>query len=203
MLNLNTYCTHSYHELPNVNLFDFDGVLAYPLEEGLFQLPLGPHDVEFVSKMAYRHDLNLSRESFKSSRYICIQAALYDAGIPIKRGPAFQHILEGPYHIITARSDRFAVARVQEFIENNMHSHERPIKVMHVDHLPKGQMIQMLLDTHQDNRYSFYDDREKHVVSARSLKNPRLDVYHIDNDMTDVYVEASKFYNETILELAL
>lgn len=200
---LHNFCTHSHTQMPNVNIFDFDGVLADPIEEGLFQLDITPDSISFMQKMVQRHCLDLSQETLKSAHYICMQAAMLDAGIPIKPGPLMRKTLEGRYHILTARSDRFAVARMQLFIEDNMEDCDRPIKIMHVDHLPKGQMLQMILDRHPNTRYTFFDDREKHVRSARELRNPRLDVFHVDNDMRLVYEEASDFYHDTILDLAL
>ena len=200
---LHNLCVQSQQQTHNtVQLFDFDGVLASPLEEALFQMPIGPHDVAFIAKMASRHTLDLSQEKITSARYICIQAALYDAGIPIQPGPCIDSIGTRPFHIITARSDRFAVARMYDFIEDNMLDN-KPIKTLHVDHLPKGQIIQVLLDRHPDTRYVFWDDSPGHVTSARMLRNPRLDVFHVVNDMKDFYTEAESFYRKTILELAL
>ena len=188
--------------MAHVNIFDFDGVLADPLEEGLFNLELTGRATDLIHKMSVRHGLNLKGESLKSAHYIAMQAALWDACVPITPGPMFDRIAEGPYHILTARSDRFAVARVQEFISTNLPDRHRPIKIMHVDHLPKGQMLKMMLDRHPDNTYSFYDDRVKHIQSALELHDPRLDVFHVDNDMEDAYERASTFY-QTILDLAL
>lgn len=203
MQNLKSFQTHRFENLPNVNIFDFDGVLASPVEEALFQKEVTPESVQFMVKMVKRHSLDLSQETLKSAHYICMQAALWDLGHPIEPGPLLEKALKSDrYHILTARSDRFAVLRMQEFIEDNMEDGEKPIKIMHVDHLPKGKMLEMMLDRHPTTRYSFYDDREKHIQSARSLKNPRLDVFHVDNDLNDVYEEASTLY-ESILETAL
>lgn len=196
------YPTPKPQSLNRVQLLDFDGVLGYALEEALFQMPMGPHDVEFIQKMAQRHSLQLVQESFFSARYICIQAALFDACIPIQQGPMCAKLITEPYYIITARTDRFAVSRVQEFIED-LPDAQKPIKCFHTDHLPKGQVIEMLLGRHPDTHYTFYDDNLRHVTSARLLRNDRLDVFHVDIDMEAEYTAASTFYKNTILELAL
>ena len=185
----------------HINVFDFDRVLADPLEEGLFNLPINKDGEQLIKKMSQRHQMDLSGESLKSAHYISMQAALWDAGVPIMSGVMYERVYKGPYYILTARSDRFAVARMQEFIEA-IPDRYRPIKIMHVDHLPKGQMLKMMLDRHPDNTYSFYDDRVKHIQSALELRDPRLDVFHVDNDMEDAYERASTFY-QTILDLAL
>lgn len=184
----------------NMDIFDFDGVLADPVEEALFQLELTNDSFKLIKRMSLRHKLDLSQESHKSAHYICMQAALWDMCHPIKPGPMLGKACSSPrYHILTARSDRFAVMRMQEFIEDNMDEGQAPLKIMHVDHLPKGQMLKMLLDRHPNTRYSFYDDRQKHIDSARELKDSRLDVFHVDNDMESAYQEASTLY-ESILE---
>lgn len=188
-------------QMPTINLFDFDGVIADPIEEGLFKMPQTPHDVEFMSKMCRRHDLDLSQETFESARYICMQAAMYDACIPTKPGPCFEMLAEGTYYIITARSDRFAVRRMHDFLDEC--APRLPIKTLHLDHQAKGAAIKVLLDRHPSTRYRFFDDREKHVTSARMLCNSRLDVFHVDNDIRGIYEEAESFYRTTILELAL
>jgi hypothetical protein len=185
----------------HINIFDFDGVLADPLEEGLFNLPITSDGERLIEKMSQRHKMDLSGESLKSAHYISMQAALWDSCVPIMSGPKIDETKAAPYYILTARSDRFAVARMQEFIQA-LPDPYRPIKIMHVDHLPKGQMLKMMLDRHPDNTYSFYDDRAKHIDSALALCSPRLDVFHVDNDMERVYERASTFY-QTILDLAL
>ena len=189
--------------MPHVNIFDFDGVLADPLEEGLFNLPLGYKSQRLVEAVTRELGLDLRGESAKSAHYICMQAVLWQSCIPIETGPMFEKVYEGPYHILTARSDRFAVTRLHEFLIDPLPQERHlPVKIMHVDHLPKGQVLEMLLDRHPENTYTFYDDREKHIQSARELKNPRLDIFHVDNDMAPVYERASTFY-ERILDLAL
>jgi len=183
-----------------MNLYDFDGVIASPLEEALFQLPSGPHDSAFVRKVSDRFDLDLSNESPLSQRYICVQAVLWDACIDIQPGPMFEKIT-GPYHILTARCDRFAVARMHEFVTDNLVV--KPIKTMHLDHLPKGRMIEVLLERHPDVQFRYWDDNHGHCTSANMLRSPRLEVFPVDSGIEPYYTEAESYFRNTILELAL
>lgn len=182
-----------------VNIYDFDGVIASPFEEALFQMPVGIHDQEFIQIMSESLGVDLSGESLRSARYICIQGWLWERDAMITQGPMFQK-LEGPYHIMTARCDRFASARLHEFLDVNMMT---PIKIFQLDQMPKGQMLEVLLERHPDTCFRFYDDTMKHISSARLLRNPRLEVFHVDNDMEPHYVAASTFYKQSILESVL
>lgn len=182
-----------------VNLYDFDGVLASPFEEALFTMDQTIHDAQFIAAVSERQGLNLSAESFMSQRYICLQAVLLRHGIDVEPGPVTPEC-GVPYHIITARCDRFAVARMHNYIDDN---NLKPIKTMHLDHLEKGQMIQCLLDRHPDVRFSFWDDNPRHIQSALQLKSSRLTVHPVDNDMSMHYMQAKTFYINKILELVL
>ena len=81
----------------HINVFDFDGVLADPLEEGLFNLPIAKDGQQLIKKMSQRHKMDLSGESLKSAHYISMQAALWDAGVPIMSGVMYERVYKGPY----------------------------------------------------------------------------------------------------------
>lgn len=198
----NQSCTYSQSlgHSQVVNLYDFDGVLASPFEEALFTLPTYDRDAEFVDRVSKALALDLSDQSPQSKRYICMQAIMWMSRIPIQRGPVTPEPLV-PYHVITARCDRFAVARCHEAL--GMLFKPMPVKTMHVDHLPKGQMLQVLLDRHPECNFRFWDDNPRHIESALSLKSDRLEVFHVDNDMKDAYEEAELFYRFTLLDTHL
>lgn len=194
------YSIQSQPAPPVMNLYDFDGVLSHSLEEALFQMPVTRHDEEFIRKVSQLAVMDLSQESRQSARYICMQAILWYNRIPIRKGPItpdYRH----PYYILTARSDRFAVRRMHEFVMEYLRP--EPIKTQHLDHLPKGQAIAVLLERHPDTMFTFYDDNIRHIESAASLKTDRLCVVHVDNSLPSLYTEADSFYRNTILELAL
>jgi hypothetical protein len=174
-------------------------VIAYPFEEALFRMPETDHDNEFVRVTCERFGLDLGSESLRSARYVCIQAVMHKHGICVVPGPIFNQV-EGPFHIITARSDRFAVARMHSFIKDY---DLKPNKILQTDCLPKGQVIQMLLERHPDTHFRFWDDTMKHILSAKLLRSDRLEVFHVDNDMEPVYDRAESYYRKTILEFAL
>lgn len=189
--------------MKTLDIFDFDGVLAEPFEEALFTMPETEHDDTFVKEVSGWAfiDLDLSLESKLSQRYICIQAVLrHILRVDVEPGPMFKKAGMNPFHIMTARCDRFAVPRVHDFVAKHGLN---PIKVMHTDHLPKGIMLQTILDRHPDVRINFYDDTQRHIDSALSLNNPRLNVFKVDNDMQPYYDRAIKFYNSVILEEVL
>jgi len=180
-----------------VDVFDFDGVVAEPLEEALFTMPATIHDPEFIRVMCDWLGIDLRSESAASARYICLQGALKLMEFQINPGPLFWKVGVNPFHIMTARCDRFAVARVHQFIgEKGL----KPIKIMHTDHLPKGQMLKVMLERHPDTHFNFYDDNPRHIESAKILNNPRLSVFKVDNDMEPFYTLAHKLYHSQILE---
>lgn len=184
---------------PVVSLYDFDGVIGAPFEEALFTMNAQDEDHQFIRAVSEQYGLDLSNESFASARYICLQAVMFNENIPIQPGPMFDQI-EGPFHILTARCDKFAVWRMHQFID--MHN-LKPVKTMHLDHLAKGIMIRSIMDRHPDVRFRFYDDNLRHIRSARQLHDPRLEVFHVDNDMELLYVEAESFYRSRILKVVL
>lgn len=184
--------------MDHVNLYDFDGVIVNAFEEALFNLPETEHDFQFIRRVSHRFDLDLSQESRKSARYICMQAIMDRNNIRMEPGLMFDHISK-PFHIITARCDRFAVKRMHKFL---MERGLEPIKIMQMDHLAKGLMIESLLERHQETRFTFWDDNLRHVTSARLLRHPRLEVFHVDNNLKDFYTKAESFYLNFILELS-
>lgn len=187
-------------ELKIMNLYDFDGVLADPLEEALFQMPTTEHDAEFIRAVSDQFNLDLSQESLTSQRYICIQATLWADNILVKKGEVSPQ--DGyPYYILTARSDIYATRRMHEFIDAFLWP--EPVKVMNLDHLPKGVAIELLLQRHPDTHFRFFDDNPRHIQSAQLLRSDRLEIFHVDNQLASRYEEAQSFYRNTILELAL
>jgi hypothetical protein len=180
-----------------VDIFDFDGVLAEPLEEALFTMEDTIHDKEFIKVMSELQRLDLSVESKSSQRYICIQAALLRMGVGINTGPAFEYAGRLPFHVLSARCDRFAVTRMHQFLVR----HDlRPIKTMHTDHLAKGEMLKVLLERHPDVTYNYFEDSPRHIESAMGIKSERLNVWRVDNIMEPFYTSAHKFYISQILE---
>lgn len=183
-----------------MNLYDFDGVLGHPLEEALFQLPPTRHDSNFVDAVSQRFNMDLSQESSQSARYVCMQAIMWRYSIPIDPGfirPDYNH----PYYILTARSDFYGIRRMHRFVENELAVY--PVKVQHLDHLPKGQAIGLLLERHPDTFFRFYDDNPRHITSAKMLRSDRLEIFHVDNQLKSFYEEAESVYRNKILELAL
>lgn len=183
----------------SLNIFDFDGVLGDPIEEALFTMPEHEADEAFMRKMSVRHNLDLRFESQKSARYICIQAALQDLGIGIKPGPKINHIpMSDPYHILTARCDRFAVQRMHEFLEFNVGN--LPLRTFHVGSTRKAHVLEMMLNLNSEVSYVFWDDNINHIHYANALDNPRIITKYVDNNMDEAYKEAVTFYENTILE---
>lgn len=180
----------------HVDIFDFDGVLASPFEEALFTMDATIHDPKLITRTEKEYGLNLSLESRQSARYISIQAALMELDVPIQPGISFPLAGRNPYHILTARCDRFAVTRMHMFL---MEKELNPIKTMHTDHLEKGKMLEVLLARHPDVTYNYFEDNPRHIESAMKLKSPRLNVYRVDNHMESYYLAAHKFYIEEII----
>lgn len=202
MQTARNFCVQSQSQMlpPIMNLYDFDGVLGHSLEEALFQMGPTLHDAEFVRRVSKLASMDLSQESPTSARYICIQAILWYNRIPIRQG-VITPDYNNPYYILTARSDRFAVRRMHDFVQEAYAV--QPIKTHHLDHLPKGQAIEVLLDRHPETQFNFYDDNPRHVESAMALCHERLNVFQVDNGLPSLYEEAESFYRNTILELAL
>lgn len=181
--------------MKTVNLYDFDGVLASPFEEALFTLPDTESDAEFIRSVSHTLSLDLSSESPRGQRYMALQSVLWHNRHGINPGPVSPE--KGvPFYIITARCDLYATRRMHEFVSERLGS--RPLKTMHVDHLVKGIMLDMLLERHPDVNFKFWDDNPRHIESARALNSDRLEIFHVDNDMGSVYPEAESFYRNLV-----
>ena len=185
-----------------VNIFDFDGVIGHPIEEALFTMPVHEHDKAFMEKMSRRHNLDLTYESHQSGRYICIQAAMQDLGIPIKRGPKADEVpVVGPYHILTARCDRFAVQRMHEFLDFEFGN--LPLRTFHVGSTRKAHVLQMMLNLNDEVNYTFWDDNINHIHYANALDNPRMATKYVDNPMEVHYQDAVTLYETELLRHSL
>lgn len=179
-----------------VDIFDFDGVLANPFEEALFSMDATIHDKKLIAAMEKLNDIDLSSETPTSARYIAIQAALLHMDTPIQPGIAFHHAGRTPFHILTARCDRFAVTRMHIFL---MEQELKPIRTMHTGEVDKGKIIETLLDRNPKVTYNYFEDNERHIASAMKLDSPRLNVWRVDNHMESYYLAAHKFYIEEII----
>ena len=180
-----------------IKLFDFDGVLASPFEEALYQMPVSARDSEFIDKAAARYGLGAGHltESVSSFRYMCMQAVMDDLGHPIREGPLLDKA-EGPFMVITARSDFFALRRMFRFLE---WYGKMPLYIFTLGKTPKFRVVERLLIQYPNASFEFYDDLLKHVEPVEALGSDRVTTFHVDNDMGPVYEKAQSYFNSQIV----
>lgn len=185
--------------MARLNVYDFDGVLASPFEEALFNLNTTKRDADFVQVVSDGMNLDLSGESLQSARYICLQALMFHLGHEITPGPI--RIEKGiPFHIVTARSDWYATARMRQFLH---HYYIKPVKLIQMDHLNKALLLDSLATRHPDVDIRFWDDRRKHTDAAKKLGHSNLTIFRVDNQMEQFYKDAQSFYEDQILRVFL
>lgn len=178
----------------HIKLLDFDGVIASPTEEAMYQLPISQRDVSFVEAASKHFGFDYNYESLKSCRYMCMQATLMAINYQIcPRIPP--ESLSGPMMIITARSDYFALRRLFSFLEQNK---IHPLFIFTVGKMQKKNIIASLLEQYINCTFEFHDDLQQHIDPTLNMSD-RLQSVKIDNDMDIAYLEAEKIYSEKIL----
>lgn len=165
--------------LPHLNILDFDGVLASPMDDCLFRLPISNSDAEFINKCEDYFNLTLDGQDIRSARYMCIQAALMHLEVPIELGPIrLEEPTTAPYVVLTARSDYYAVSRMFRFLES---LNQAPLFIFTVGTTSKSHIIQTLSEEYPQADLRFYDDRLENLSPAHALNIKNLRCFHIDN----------------------
>lgn len=179
-----------------ISIYDFDGVLACPIEDAVFRLDANTYkamDDEFIKLGRERYGITKLTENMARNRHIILQEILYETKKCPDRGPKFTHMKYSgnPFYVLTARSGPGAVARVSQFFE----SHRiRPEEMFFVGPVSKTHILIDLCHKFEDQELEFFDDTHHHIVAANDLGLPNLTVHYVDNKVDNLTEQADALY---------
>lgn len=179
----------------NINIYDFDGVLACPIEDAVFRLDPNTLDKEFIQRGRERYGITKLSESLARNRHLILQEVLHNRRIPCKPGPLFEHLTESkdPFYILTARSGPGAVARVSRFFEDCGYL---PEEMFFVGPMSKTHCLIDLCEKFSDHTLTFWDDNMFHIEDGNALGFANLTCNFVDNKVPTLFDEAMDFYED-------
>lgn len=178
----------------NINIYDFDGVLACPIEDTVFRLnPLEytAMDEEFIANGRKRYGITRLSKSRARNRHLILQEVLYERGIPCRDGPI--RPTADPFYVLTARSGPGAVARVSEYLESIK---LRPEEMFFVGPMSKTHCLIDLCEKFSDHTLTFWDDNMFHIEDGNALGFANLTCNFVDNKVPTLFDEAMDFYED-------
>lgn len=141
-------------------LFDFDGVLASPTEDCIYRLPSSPSEALELRTLAQHFGLNLEDFDVEYQRHLVFQEAAFAIGRKIEAGPACEAAKwvtdqRAKLFILTARSGRKAIERMQTFLdEQGLY----PVELFHVGRVKKDRQLQYLLEKLPNHHLCYVED---------------------------------------------
>ena len=179
-----------------ISIYDFDGVLACPIEDAVFRLDPANYaamDAEFISLGRDRYGITKLSENVARNRHIILQEVLYESKKCPDRGPTFDYLCRNndPFYVLTARSGPGAVARVSQFFENYG---IRPEEMFFVGPVSKTHILIDLCHKFEDQQLEFFDDTYHHIEAANDLGLPNLTVHYVDNKVENLIDQADALY---------
>lgn len=180
-----------------INIYDFDGVIAGPLEDCIFRLDESYLDTHFIQLGRQRYNITQLSENVKRNRHIILQEVLYEQKTIPEPGPMFDELMSStdPFFVLTARSGPGAVARVSQFFERYG---KRPEEMFFVGPVSKNHILIDLCEKFSDENLTFYDDTAYHIEHANELGFDNLTATWIDNKPEELRAEAEDYYKELI-----
>lgn len=179
----------------NINVYDYDGVLADPIEDTVFRLEVNPNDTEFIALGRERYGITRLSDHVQRNRHLILQEVLYERKICPTPGPTFMNLNGDPFYVLTARSGPGAVARVSQFFEAHNH---RPEELFFVGPMSKDHLLIDLCEKFSDRQLTFYDDSHHHIEAAQALGFENLNVVWIDNKVDTLFEDAKIFYEAQV-----
>lgn len=177
-----------------INIYDFDGVLADPIEDCVFRIPTNHMDSKFIELGRDRYGITKLSSSIQRNRHLILQEVLYERRIPCKAGPTLPHLIHGdPFFVLTARSGPGAVARVSEYLESVK---LRPEEMFFVGPVSKTHLLIDLCEKFKDHQLKFWDDSYNHIDDAEALGFPNLETEWVDNKVDQLTIKAMEFYSD-------
>ena len=149
-------------------LFDFDGVLASPVEDCIYRLPSNPNEAIELNALAKHFGLNLEDFDVEYQRHLVFQEAAFAIGRKIEAGPACEAaklVAErgAKIFILTARAGLKAIERMQAFLnEQGLY----PVELFHVGRVKKDRQLHYLLDKLPNHRLCYVEDNAKMLKSV-------------------------------------
>ena len=177
-----------------VHVFDFDGVLAHPVEDAIFRLEDCDAERQFLADAADSFGLP-QYSNQKYLRHVVVQHVMFDAGVPCLPGPLLDTAREsGLHYILSARSSAPAVARALEFLS---HHELYPAETFFVGNGGKNPNLTWICQE-ADDEVVFWDDTMSHIDKANELKLPNLRVEFVDTTKLVNEEMACKLYDQII-----
>lgn len=176
----------------NINIYDFDGVLACPIEDAVFRLDPNTLDKEFIQRGRERYGITKLSEKVQRNRHLILQEVLYERKIPCRDGP-IRPFWADPFYVLTARSGPGAVARVSAYVEN---IGLRPEEMFFVGPMSKTHCLIDLCEKFPNAHLTFWDDNMFHIEDGNGLGFANLTCNFVDNKVPTLFDEAMDFYED-------
>ena len=177
----------------NINIYDFDGVLACPIEDAVFRLVETRYDNEFIKLGRERYGITKLSENLARNRHLILQEVLYGRGVPVRDGPI--RPVRDPFYVLTARSGPGAVARVSEYLESIK---LRPEEMFFVGPMSKTHCLIDLCEKFSDHTLTFWDDNMFHIEDGNALGFVNLTCNFVDNNVSSLVLKALDFYKDQL-----
>lgn len=159
-----------------VHVFDFDGVLAHPIEDAIFRLEPYEAEESFLKDAAHSYGLP-HYSNAKYLRHVIVQHVMLDAGVPCLPGPLLDTAKDCSLHyILSARSSAPAVSRAMEFL---IHHDLFPAETFFVGNGGKNPNLEWICREANDE-VVFWDDTMHHIDKANELELTNLKVEFVD-----------------------
>lgn len=178
--------------------FDFDGVLATQCEDKVFRLPEGKMERRRLKEKAVFAEID--PDLYPDTGYLrhLIYQSYAWGTVPEEHLPftTFARMLTDrgdPYFIVTARSGRWAVKRMLDFVEREgLH----PQEVFCLGRSSKAMLLSQLRQDWPERPFVFFEDTQKHIDACVALGDPLLQVVKIEWPSC---LENAKWLNQRIL----
>lgn len=163
-------------------IFDFDGVLASPVEDLVYKLPEFPGERAALAEEAGHHGIVADVFDTRYLRHLVLQAVLEEIGELPTEGPLLPLAREmsaarRPFFILTARSGRAAIARLMAFVAEHR---LLPQEVFCVGRVAKGRQLSLIADTlRSDTPAVYFEDTVRHARNSRKQDALGVETVHV------------------------
>lgn len=180
----------------SVYVFDFDGVLASPVEDLVYKLPDSIDDRNLLKRSAKYFGIDYDIFDQNYLRHIILQNVLFQRERPIEVGPLCSIAADlsrngAPIFVLSARSAPSAVNRALAFL--NKHS-IYPQETFFVGRVGKGRQLSMLQAQASAKHIVYFDDSIRHSRNAYGQKTEKIVSVHLGWRQKDLRAEAVALY---------
>ena len=173
---------NTYGPQPPWAVFDFDGVVASPVEDLVYKLADSVDERPALAKIALRHGISPDIYDTHYLRHLVLQAVLADLRELPAPGPLFQLArqlseTQRPFFVLTARSGRAAISRLMAFLD---YHRLVPQEVFCVGRVPKGRQLALVAGMAPKGRkVVYFEDTIRHARNSRKQDAPGVETVHI------------------------